>query len=93
MCWELGGVAGLDAGPLSMRHLWFAACGAYDRDIANRAAWVRLLTPDGDGPADPHPLRRLERPPPAARSPAEKAAESQAGWAMVREFFHQKRRG
>ncbi len=80
---------------MSMRHLWWLACGAIDRDVHQRVFWRREIfgkQTTADEMADMHPLRRLEKPPPPEKSAEEKAIESKAGWKLIRQYFGQKRR-
>lgn len=62
-----------------MRHLWLAACGRIDLDVAAKAFWMaafgQQVTPDQL--EDMHPLRRVQRPPPSAEE-----AKAVAGFGM-----------
>lgn len=67
---------------LSLRDVWDVACGAMDRDVRNRAAWMQMLG-QRVTPADlieMHPLRRVYRPRPSA---AELKAANEFGFACV----------
>lgn len=78
---------------MTMRELWWAACGAYDRDLRNRAFWQSAFgsPPTAAELTDSHPLRRLEQWRPPDKSPDVRAADSAAGWKAVNQYFTQKR--
>lgn len=65
------------------------AIGAYDREIQNRAFWMRLLGSEVNEQLllETHPLRRSNRPAPPPPTPEQKAEQSKRNWSTVFEFF------
>lgn len=53
---------------MSMRELWWRACGAWDRTVALKATVLGVMgvTIRPDGYDELHPLRAMEKPPPTA---------------------------
>lgn len=48
---------------MTLRELWWLACGAYDRDLLGRKFWLEQNgnTPTQDQLLEMHPLRRREK--------------------------------
>ena len=84
-----------DPGPLTMRELWWRACGAWDRTVSLQLLVASAL---GGGQSPDafrrlHPLRALEIPPPTE---AEVRAEAEAGFLWLGaglKAHHERHRG
>jgi hypothetical protein len=74
-------VCGIDPGPLSLRELWWRACGAWDPTVALLVAVSAFAGPVPRNAHELyHPLRAMEIPPP---TPAEEAARTACAFDLL----------
>lgn len=80
---------GVDPRPHTLADVWDMACGRWDLEVSARAFWQRQFGSEVTAAQelDMHPLRRTPRPPPRAKSEAERKAESRRAWSATFEFF------
>jgi hypothetical protein len=71
-------MCGVDPTRLTLREVWWMACGRYDLDVRQRAFWVQAFGQrvTAEQLIDMHPLRRAER-------PAVAEGDGEAGWAVL----------